>query len=83
MGNQSSMSIVGIDDSQYKTRIGCMLTLKDMRYISDLRLNLLSGNALDREDFRHTFGDGKWKFSKGSMTVARGDLCCTLYKKYI
>ena len=59
IGNQSSAKIVGIGDIRVKTSIGCMLTLKDVRHIPNLRLNLLSGNALDREGLRHTFGDGK------------------------
>ena len=82
MGNQSSASIVGLGDIRVKTSVGCMLTLKNVRHIPDLRLNLLSANVLDQEGFRHIFGDGKWKFSKGSMTVARGELCCSLYKTY-
>lgn len=83
MGNQSSASIVGLGDIRVKTSVGCILTLKNVRHIPDLRLNLLSANVLDQEGFRHTFGDGKWKLSKGSMTVARGELCCSLYKTYL
>ncbi|CAN0905823.1 Retrovirus-related Pol polyprotein from transposon TNT 1-94, partial [Linum grandiflorum] len=82
MGNQSTAEIVGIGDIRVKTSVGCMLTLKNVRHIPDLRLNLLAANVLDQEGFRHTFGDGKWKLSKGSLTVARGELCCTLYKTY-
>lgn len=66
-----------------KTSVGCMLTLKNVCHIPDLRLNLLSANVLDKEGFKHTFSDGKWKLSKGSMTVARGQLCCSLYKTYL
>ncbi|CAH9088439.1 unnamed protein product [Cuscuta epithymum] len=83
MGNQSSASIVGLGDIRVKTSVGCILTLKGVRHIPDLRLNLLSANVLDQEGFKHTFGDGKWKLSKGSMTVARGELCCSLYKTYL
>lgn len=83
MGNQSSASIVGIGDIRVKTNVGCMLTLKGVRHIPDLRLNLLSAHILDQEGFRHTFESGKWKLSKGSMTIARGELCCSLYKTYL
>lgn len=62
---------------------GNAFDLKDMRHIPNLRLNLLFGNALDEEGFQHTFGDGKWKLSKSSMTVARVGLCCTLYKTHL
>lgn len=83
MGNQSSANIVGLGDIRVKTSVGCMLTLKNVRHIPDLRLNLLSANVLDKEGYKHTFSDGKWKLSKGSMTVARGQLCCSLYKTYL
>uniref|UniRef100_A0A3Q7FXG3 Uncharacterized protein n=1 Tax=Solanum lycopersicum TaxID=4081 RepID=A0A3Q7FXG3_SOLLC len=63
MGNQSSASIVGIGDIRVQTNVGCYLTLRDVCYISDLRLNLLSAN--------------------GSLIVARGKLCCTLYKTHL
>ena len=59
MGNQSSASIVGLGDIRVKKSVGCMLTLKNVRHIPDLRLILLSANVLDLEGFRHTFGDGK------------------------
>uniref|UniRef100_A0A3Q7IYG7 Uncharacterized protein n=1 Tax=Solanum lycopersicum TaxID=4081 RepID=A0A3Q7IYG7_SOLLC len=83
MGNQSSASIVGIGDIRVQTNVGCYLTLRDVRHIPDLRLNLLSANVLDEEGYKHTFGEGKWKLSKGSLTVARGKLCCTLYKTHL
>ncbi|VFQ84241.1 unnamed protein product [Cuscuta campestris] len=83
MGNQSSASIVGIGDIRVQTSVGCYMTLRDVRHIPDLRLNLLCANVLDQEGYKHTFGEGKWKLSKGSLTVARGKLCCTLYKTHL
>uniref|UniRef100_A0A3Q7GYL8 Retrovirus-related Pol polyprotein from transposon TNT 1-94-like beta-barrel domain-containing protein n=1 Tax=Solanum lycopersicum TaxID=4081 RepID=A0A3Q7GYL8_SOLLC len=83
MGNQSSASIVGIGDIRVQTNVGYYLMLRDVRHIPDLRLNLLSANVLDKEGYKHTFGEGKWKLSKGSLTVARGKLCCTLYKTHL
>ena len=50
-----------------------------MRHVPDLRLNLISGVALDREGYVNYFGNGKWKFTKGSLVAARGKVRSTLY----
>ena len=51
-----------------------------MRHVLDLRLNLMSEIALDKEGFYNYFGNGRWKLTKGTMIVARGEVFCTLYK---
>ncbi|KAL6349370.1 hypothetical protein AAG906_034026 [Vitis piasezkii] len=30
--------------------------------------------------YENQFGKGKWKLTKGSLVVAKGEVCCTLYK---
>ena len=65
-----------------QTDVGCQLLLKDERHVLGLRLNLMSTGVLDRQGFHHHGGDGKWKLTKGSLVVARGKMCCTLYKTY-
>ncbi|KAA8532467.1 hypothetical protein F0562_032500 [Nyssa sinensis] len=80
MGNTSHSKIVGIGDVCIRTSVGCMMTLRDMRHVPDLRLNLISGIALDREGYVNYFGNGIWKLTKGSLVVARGKACCALYK---
>ena len=47
MGNHSNADIVRVGDVCIQTSIGGILTLKDMRYVPDLRLNLISMHALD------------------------------------
>ena len=42
MGNTSGAKIVGFDDVQIVTDVGCRVTLKDVQHVPDLRLNLLS-----------------------------------------
>ncbi|KAL6201926.1 hypothetical protein ACLB2K_025638 [Fragaria x ananassa] len=42
----------------------------------------MSTGVLDREGFHHHGGDQKWRLTRGSLVVARGKLCCTLYKTY-
>ena len=40
----------------------------------------MSEIALDKEGFHNYFDNGRWKLTKGMMVVARGEVCCTLYK---
>ena len=45
MGNSSYSKIVKIGDVCIKTNVGCMLILKDVLHVPDLRMNVLSGNS--------------------------------------
>ena len=75
MGNDSYSNIAGIGDICLQTNVGYQLMLKDVRHIPGLRLNLMSTGVLDRQGFHHHDGDE-------SLVVARGKMCCTLYKTY-
>ena len=83
MGNSSNADIVGVGDVCIQTNIGCTLTLKDMRHVLDLHLNLIFVHTLDLAEYHSDFGDAKWKLSKGSMIVARGMVYNTLYKTQV
>ena len=83
MGNTSVSHIVGIDNICIQTSTGCTLTLKDVRHILDLRLNLIFVHMLDNDEYSHFIGNNNWKLSKGSLMVARGKLCCLLYKTHM
>ncbi|CAL5393971.1 unnamed protein product [Camellia sinensis] len=61
MGNSSFSKIVGIGDIHIQTKVGCTMVLKDVRHVPDLRLNLISGIALDRQGYENYFGKGIWK----------------------
>ena len=47
MGNSSYSKIVGIGDVCIKTNVGCMLILKDVWHVPDLRMNVFSTLAMD------------------------------------
>jgi hypothetical protein len=83
MGNKSFSQIVGIREVKITTNVGYTMTLKDVRHVPDLWLNLISRTALDRQGFDSYFGSGTWKLTKGAMTVARGSICCSLYKTQV
>jgi len=80
MGNNNVADIVGIGDICIQTNVGCTVILKNVRHIPDLCLNLISMSALDKEGYKHQLGEGIWKLSKGSLLVAKGEICCMLYK---
>ena len=50
MGNYDIVDIINMDNIYIETNIGCKLVLKDVRYVTDLRLNLISNGRLDDEN---------------------------------
>ena len=38
------------------------------------------GFALDKQGYESHFGKGKWKHTKGSLGIVKGETCGTLYK---
>ena len=70
---------MGIGDIRLETSIGNKLILKDVRHVPNIRLNLISTCRFDDEGFTNAFGESKWKFTKGSLVVARRKKQNTLY----
>ena len=79
MGNSGVSKIVGIRDIYLETSIGNKLVLKNVRHVPDIRLNLISIGRLDDEGFTNSFGESKWKLTKGSLVVVRRKKQNTLY----
>ncbi|PKI62640.1 hypothetical protein CRG98_016911 [Punica granatum] len=80
MGNGQSCKIVGTGDVCLETELGCKLLLKKVRHVPEIRLNLISTGQLDDEGYSNEFSNGRWKLSKGSLIVARGQKTDTLYR---
>ena len=83
MGNNSYVDIVGIGDVCVETNTRYTLVLKDVQHVPDMRLNLISTYILDKKGYGNYFGDGRWRLSRGSFVLARGKICCTLYKAQV
>ncbi|MCF8701906.1 GAG-pre-integrase domain-containing protein [Corynebacterium sp. MC-10] len=79
MGNGNLSKVIGKGDVCVETDNGMKLLLKDVRHIPDMRLNLMSIGKLDDEGFQNSFGNGKWKLTKGSLIIARGHKLSKLY----
>ena len=79
MGNDGVVKAIGMGDVHLETESGSTLILKGVKHIPDIRMNLISTGKLDDEGYCNTFCDGKWKLTKGSLIVARGQKCSSLY----
>jgi GAG-pre-integrase domain len=73
------LEIMGKGDVQIKSSNSHKWTLHDVRYIPDLKKNLISVGKLDSEGFRIIFGEGSWRIVKRAMMIARGRKSGTLY----
>ena len=59
MGNYGTTDIISMCDINIKTNIGYKLMFKDVRYMINLRLNLISIRRLDDEDYDGIFRRGQ------------------------
>ena len=62
--------IVGIADIYIQTSMECTLTLKDVRHIRYLHMNLIFVHMLDKDGYILSISSGNWKLTKGSLVVA-------------
>ena len=66
-----------------KTNVGYMLIFKNVRHVPDLRMNVLFTLALDRAGYSNHLGNGRWKLCKGLLVIAKGLVCCVMYKTHV
>ena len=57
LGNDHACHIIGMGGIQLVLSNGSQLTLSDVRYILDIRQNLISTCQLDDDGYRTVFGD--------------------------
>lgn len=81
--NCDQSKIVVIDDIYIETNTSCSMTLKYVRHVLNLRLNLNFGMTLDKQEHVNTFGGEMWKVTLGSQVIARGSTCGPLYKTQV
>lgn len=73
MDNKTVSRVTGVGTICLETSIGTKLVLNNVKHAPDVRLHLISVGGLDDEGYVSTNGAGKWKLTKGSMIVARGE----------
>ena len=59
MENERASKIVDIEDICLETSVGCKLSLKDIKHILNIRLDLISIGKLDHDGYTNQFGEGK------------------------
>ncbi|KAK6921437.1 hypothetical protein RJ641_011944 [Dillenia turbinata] len=74
MGINTVSQIVGIGDIVNETRTGYSLTMRDVRHIPDMIMNLFSINVLDKKGYESQKKNGKWKLLKGTLLVVKEKL---------
>lgn len=79
LGNNKSWKIMGIGNVKLKMANGCQRTIRSVRYVPDLKRNLLSIGMLDADGFNIKVENGIMKVQKGSLTVMKGSRRDGLY----
>ncbi|KZV56298.1 hypothetical protein F511_00295 [Dorcoceras hygrometricum] len=79
LGNNRECKVMGIGSVLLKMHDGCVRTITEVRYVPDLRRNLLSIGMLDSKGFNVKIEGGTMKVIKGSLTVMRGSQDNGLY----
>lgn len=64
----------------YQNKCGCTVTLKCVRQVLDLWLNLIVGLKLYDQEYKNYFGKGSRKLVKWFLVIARENKCCTLIR---
>ncbi|KAG8487958.1 hypothetical protein CXB51_018091 [Gossypium anomalum] len=79
MGNYSSSKVIGIGTVKIKIHDGTIMTLSDVRYVPDLRKNLISLSILDLKGCRINIKSNDIKVSRGALVLLKGKRTSSLY----
>lgn len=79
MGNNMVCKTVGVGIIQIRMHYGIVRTLTNVRYIPDLKKNLISLGALDSIRCKCTINDGVIIVTRGALVVMRGQKNDNLY----
>nr|ABD63150.1 Putative retroelement pol polyprotein, related [Asparagus officinalis] len=72
MENDQSCGICTIGTVRIRMHDGVVRELKDVRFVPQLKKNLISVGALEAKGFKVTFEDAEAKVTKGSLVVMKG-----------
>ena len=72
MGNDASCKIAGVGTIRIQMFDGVVRTLGNVKYILDLKRNLISLSTLDANGYKYTGEGGVLKVSKGSLVLMKG-----------
>ena len=67
LGNDHECKVQGVGDIRLKLHDGSLRTLTSVRYVPDLKRNLVSLGELGRNGFKFKGDGGSFQISKGSL----------------
>uniref|UniRef100_A0A1J3F7G4 Retrovirus-related Pol polyprotein from transposon TNT 1-94 n=1 Tax=Noccaea caerulescens TaxID=107243 RepID=A0A1J3F7G4_NOCCA len=79
LGDNHSIQSQGQGSIRINTHGGSIKVLHNVRYVPNLRRNLISTGTLDKLGYKHEGGDGKVRYFKNNKTALRGNLVNGLY----
>lgn len=79
MGNNQQCFVKGIGSMTLRTSDGSLKILKDVRYVPELKRNLISLGTLDKAGFSYTSENGTLNVTKDSVLKLSGQLRDGLY----
>jgi hypothetical protein len=80
IGNGILYKIVGVGSIRIRTFDGIVRELMDVRYVPELKLNLISLAVLDYGGYKYTCQGGALKVSKGRLVVMKETKVDNLYR---
>ena len=79
MGNDAQCKVEGIGTIQIKTHDGIVRTLANVRYVPDLKRNLISLGTLESLGCKYSAEGGVLKVSKGALILLKANRIGSLY----
>ena len=79
LGDDHSVKSQGQGSIKIETHGGTIIGLENVKYVPELRRNLISTGTLDKRGYKHEGGDGKVRYFKNQKTALRGELVNGLY----
>ena len=80
MGNDARCKAIGLGTIRVRMFDGIVRILTNVRYVLDLKKNLISLGTLDSLGYGYSAKDGVMKITKGAMVIMKGKKICNLYK---
>jgi hypothetical protein len=80
MGNDARCKAIGLGTIKVRMFDGIVRILTNVRYVPNLKKNLISLGTLDSLDYGYSAKDGVMKITKGAMVIMKGKKIGNLYK---
>ena len=80
MGNDATCPVIGIGTVKIKMFDGVVRVLNNVRYVPNLRKNLISIGVLDDLGYSYSLKGGIMRITKGALMVREGRKVSTLYR---